>query len=97
MKKIEMEIIQKKRKNMLKNLQGKPIEMVKNAHRSLSEKVELIKEIEKRKYRADLAKLSDRFVPFLKNYGDLEKLLQFLEGDLNINEDKIEMTKIVDG
>ncbi len=39
MKKIEMEIVQKKRKKMLKSLQGKPIEMAKNAHRSLSENV----------------------------------------------------------
>jgi hypothetical protein len=45
--------------------------MTKNAHRSLSENIELGKEIEKNKYRFDLAKLSDRFVPLLKNYGDL--------------------------
>jgi hypothetical protein len=44
-----------------------------------------------------LAKLSDRFVPLLKNYGDLDKLLQFLEGDLNINNGQIELTKIVNG
>ena len=53
--------------------------------------------MEKRKYRVDLAKLSDRFVPMLKNYGDLDKLLQFLEGDLNINDGQIELTKIVNG
>ena len=33
----------------------------------------------------------------LKNYGDLDKLLQFLEGDLNINDGQIELTKIVNG
>lgn len=44
-----------------------------------------------------MAKLSDRFVPLLKNYGDLDKLLQFLEGDLNINNGQIELTKIVNG
>jgi hypothetical protein len=47
MKKIEMEIVQKKRKKMYKNLQGKPIEMTKNNNRSLSENVDLAKEIEK--------------------------------------------------
>lgn len=71
MKKIEMTIIQKKRQNLLKNLQGKPIEMNKNAHRGLLESVDSGKEIHKRQYRAELSKLSDRFVPLLKNYGDL--------------------------
>ena len=66
-------------------------------HRSLSLNVALEKEVEKRKYRVDLAKLSDRFVPMLKNYGDLDKLLQFLEGDLSINNGQIELTKIVNG
>jgi hypothetical protein len=36
-------------------------------------------------------------VPLLKSYGDLEKLLQFLEGDLNITDGRIEMTKIING
>lgn len=35
MKKIEMDNLQKKRKKMLKNLQGRPIELNKNAHRGL--------------------------------------------------------------
>lgn len=55
---------------MLKNLQGRPIELNKNAHRGLSN-TELNKEIEKRVYRKELAKLSDRFVPVVKTYGDL--------------------------
>jgi hypothetical protein len=71
MKKIEMEIVQKKRRKMLKNLQNKHIGMAKNAHRSLSEKVDLSKEIEKRPYRKELSKLSDRFVPLIKTYGEL--------------------------
>lgn len=36
-------------------------------------------------------------MPLLQNYGDLEKLLQFLEGDLNINDGRIELTKIING
>lgn len=70
MKKIEMDILQKKRKKMLKNLQGRPIELNKNAHRGL-QNAELTKEIEKRQYRKELSKLSDRFVPIVKTYGDL--------------------------
>ena len=84
MKRIETDIIQKKRKAILKNLKSKPIQPNKQANRSLSESIDVSTAIQKAAYVQTLAKLSDRYVPVLKNYGDLESFLQFLEGDLNI-------------
>jgi len=78
MRRIEAEIIQKKRKAILKNLQSKPIQPNKQANRSLSESIDISKSITKGTYLKQLGKLSDRYVPILKNYGDLESFLQFL-------------------
>ena len=69
MKRIELEVVQKKRKQMLKHLQGKNIELNKNVGRKLADNGEALKDVLKRAYRKELAKLSDRFVPSLKNYG----------------------------
>lgn len=71
MRRIETEVLQKKRKAILKNLQGKGLNPIKNAHRSLSETTDCSVPIEKAKYFPVQAKLSDRWVPHLKNYGEL--------------------------
>jgi hypothetical protein len=95
MKSIENTILQKKRKTMLKNLQNKMPNFVKGANRSLAETIDIRSPIEKIKYREQAAKLSDRLVPYLKSYGEVEALLQVLEGDLSLKEGRIEITKMI--
>jgi hypothetical protein len=97
MRRIETEVLQKKRKAILKNLQGRGLNPIKNAHRSLSETTDCSAPIEKAKYFPVQAKLSDRWVPHLKNYGELEAILQVLGGDLNLKNGRVELTRIVSG
>lgn len=71
---------------MLKNLQGKHLQMNKHANRSLAESGDITKPIKKGLYAKALGKLTDRLVPFLKTYEDLEALLQFMEGELRMDK-----------
>jgi hypothetical protein len=78
----------------MKNLKGRPLKANKQANRGLREFVDLDRTIPKRNYRKELSKISDRFVPALKSYSELECLLQFLEGDLSLREGVLEVKKI---
>ena len=68
MRQIEMEMIQKKRRAVLKNLQGKNIQLNKHVNRSLADSVDIAKAVSKGTYRKELGKVTDRFVPVLENY-----------------------------
>ena len=68
-------MIEKKRKAVLKSLKGKNLKVKKQANRSLTEFVDVKKAITKKFFRKELEKLSDRFVPNLKSYEELEALL----------------------
>ena len=80
---------------MLKNLQGKHLQMNKLANRCLAEQGDITSPIKKAPYAKALGKLTDRMVPFLKTYEDLEALLQFMEGELRIEKGMVEFTKIM--
>jgi hypothetical protein len=72
MKKIEIETVQKKRKNILKNLQGRQLQPHKTGvNRSLAETIDVNTPIQKRIYLQEHNKMSDRFVPRLNNYAEL--------------------------
>ena len=93
MKRIHAEVVEKKKRAVLKNLKGKNLKVNKQANRSLTQFVDVAKAINKGIYRKEIGKLSDRFVPELNNYEDLQALLQFLEGDLSLREGAIELKK----
>jgi hypothetical protein len=51
MRQIEVELVQKKRRAVLKNLQGKNIQINKHANRSLADSVDIAKAVNKGTYR----------------------------------------------
>jgi len=63
--------VEKKKQAVLKKLKGRTIKVNKQTNRSLVNYVDVAKGISKGKYRKELAKLSDRFVPALQSYEDL--------------------------
>ena len=71
MRKIHVEVVEKKRKAMLKNLKGRNLKVNRQNNRSLAQFVDVAKSINKGIFRKELAKLSDRYVPTLKNYEEL--------------------------
>ena len=73
LKQIEQQIIQKKRKAMIKKINAKiPGEV--RAHRKLSDGLDYNASIMKRPYAKELAKISDRPIPTIKTYGELDAL-----------------------
>lgn len=84
MRKIENSIVEARRKAAMKNLKGRNIRGLRQNNRSAEGSVDLTKGLQKGIYRKELTKLTDRFVPVINNYQELEGLLGLLEGDLNL-------------
>ncbi len=75
---------------MLKKLQDKNIFVGNNEKRGSNEKTLLLK----REYNRDNAKLSDRFVPSMNCFEDLQDILTACGGDIRIEGHTIYLTKI---
>ena len=94
MRAIEEERVQKKRRAMLKTLRGRNLPLAKNTNRSLAESVDISLGVKKGLYRKELGRLSDRLVPCIHNYGQLEALLQMMEGDLRLEDGVVLLSKM---
>lgn len=71
MRKVHTEMVEKKKKAVLKSLRGKTLKITKQTNRSLMEFVDVAKAMPKGIYKKELDRPSDRIVPSLNCYEDL--------------------------
>eukprot|EP00919_Chromeraceae_sp_WS-2016_P063490 GHVR01150129.1.p1 GENE.GHVR01150129.1~~GHVR01150129.1.p1 ORF type:complete len:113 (+),score=14.70 GHVR01150129.1:835-1173(+) len=98
MKQKEEQIINKKRTIMLAKIKKRtPGLKGKETNRNLLVHLYSDSEVKRTVYRKEGAKLSDRYFPRLKNYGDLECLFHGFNGELKLRKENIEFIKEVEG